>query len=71
MDGIFLLALVNQPTRTIKDSHPLCWSEPACETGQLKKKRIATEFGRIFVPWIFRSADKPCDTGAKYLRQPV
>jgi len=46
---MFLLALVNQATRTIKDSRPLGWGEPGCETGHLKKKGIATEFGRIFV----------------------
>ena len=29
------------------------------------------EFGRIFFLSIFRGADKPYDTGAKYPRQPI
>jgi hypothetical protein len=37
-------------------------------THYLKKKRIAAEFGRIFVPRIGRSADKRYDTGTKYPR---
>jgi hypothetical protein len=68
---MFLFARVDQPTRTIKDSRPLGWGEPGCETGHLKKKRIAMEFGRIFFLSIFRGADKPYDTGAKYPRQPI
>jgi len=68
---MFVFARVDQPTRTIKDSRPLGRGEPGCETGHLKKKGIATEFGRIFFLSIFRCADKPYDTGAKYPRQPI